>query len=63
VISQGIVERPQILLGKSLPLGEAISYWNSWIHRYPKFAKRGEGVMIILEPSQINEPPKLKGAP
>ena len=38
-----------------------ISYRNSWTHRYPEFAKRGEGLMVLLDPSQITEPPDVQG--
>jgi hypothetical protein len=40
---------------------DTISYQSSWIHRYPELAKRGEGVMAILEPNQIGERPEVKG--
>lgn len=40
---------------------DTISFRDSWIHRYPDFAKLGEGVMAILEPSQISEPPEVRG--
>ena len=38
-----------------------INYRNSWIHRHPVFAERGEGVMVILDPNQIKEPPEISG--
>jgi hypothetical protein len=40
---------------------DTISYRSSWTLRYPDFAERGEGVMAILEPSQIKEPPEIQG--
>ena len=40
---------------------DTISYRSSWTHRYPKLAERGDGVMAILEPSQISEPPEVRG--
>ena len=40
---------------------DTISYRDSWSHRYREFAKRGEGLMAILEPSQINQLPEIKG--
>jgi hypothetical protein len=40
---------------------DTITYRSSWTHRYPEFAKRGNGVMALLEPSQINEPPEIQG--
>jgi hypothetical protein len=40
---------------------DTITYRSSWTHRYPEFAKRGDGVMALLEPGQIVEPPKVQG--
>jgi hypothetical protein len=40
---------------------DTITYRRSWTHRYPEFAARGDGVMALLEPSQINEPPEIQG--
>jgi hypothetical protein len=40
---------------------DTIHYRDSWTHRYPELAQRGEGVMAILEPSQIKEPPDIQG--
>ncbi len=40
---------------------DTIYYQRSWTHRYPHLAKLGDGVMAILEPSQIGEPPDIKG--
>ena len=40
---------------------DTITYRDSWTYRYPEFVKRGEGVMVILEPSQIREPPDVQG--
>jgi hypothetical protein len=40
---------------------DTISFRHSWTHRYPEFAERGEGVMAILEPSQIKDPPEIRG--
>jgi len=40
---------------------DTITFRNTWTHRYPEFAGRGEGVLAILEPSQISEPPEVEG--
>ena len=40
---------------------DTISYSNSWIDRYPELAERGEGVLAILEPSQIKLAPDIRG--
>ncbi len=40
---------------------DIINYRGSWTHRYPELAERGDGVMVILEPSQIKEPPEIQG--
>jgi hypothetical protein len=40
---------------------DTICYRGSWIHRYPELAERGEGLMAILDPDQISEPPEIGG--
>ena len=40
---------------------DTICYRHGWTHRYPELTHRGEGVMAILEPSQIREPPEVQG--
>ena len=40
---------------------DTINYRGGWTHRYPELAERSDGVMVILEPSQIKEPPEIQG--
>lgn len=40
---------------------DTIDYRNSWIHRYPEWLERGEGVLVILDPNQITQPPDVRG--
>jgi hypothetical protein len=40
---------------------DIIRYRRGWIDRFPDLATRGEGVMAILEPNQISEPPPIQG--
>jgi hypothetical protein len=30
---------------------DTIQHTNSWIHRYPELHKRGEGLLVILDPN------------
>jgi hypothetical protein len=39
---------------------DVIDYRSSWTFRYPDFARLGEGVMVLLDPNQITEPPPIK---
>jgi hypothetical protein len=38
---------------------DTILFNASWIRRYPEFAERGEGMMAILDPNQIQEAPAI----
>lgn len=40
---------------------DTITLKNSWTHRYPELAKRGDGLLLILEPEQIKEAPDIEG--
>ncbi len=40
---------------------DTIDYRNSWIHRYPEWLERGEGVLAILDPNQIEVAPEICG--
>ena len=40
---------------------DIISYSKGLIDRYPELAERGEGVLAILEPSQITLAPDIRG--
>jgi hypothetical protein len=40
---------------------DTICFRSSWTHHYPEFAERGEGLMAILDPDQISEPPEICG--
>jgi len=40
---------------------DTIQFNSSLIHRYPEFEARGEGLMAILDPHQIQEVPEIKG--
>lgn len=40
---------------------DTITYKKSWTHRYPELLSRGEGVMVILDPTGIREAPKIQG--
>jgi hypothetical protein len=40
---------------------DIISYNETWTFRYPHLAKRGNGLMVLLDPEQINEAPDLSG--
>lgn len=39
---------------------DTIDYRNSWIYRYSEWQKRGEGVLVILDPEQIDQPPEVQ---
>jgi hypothetical protein len=41
---------------------DTILFQSTWTHRYPEFAARSEGVMAILDPSEITEAPEIQGA-
>ena len=40
---------------------DTIAFNNRWIHHYPRLAERGEGLLVILDPEQIREPPAVEG--
>jgi len=40
---------------------DTISYQEGWTHRYPEAANRGEGLLAILDPNEIREPPDIHG--
>jgi hypothetical protein len=39
---------------------DTILFEAGWIHRYPEFSERGEGVMAILDPNQIQDAPEIR---
>ena len=40
---------------------DTIQFKSSWIHRYQEFEARGEGLMAILDPDQIQVAPEIAG--
>jgi hypothetical protein len=40
---------------------DTIAYSNDLLRRYPQFTERGEGLLVILDPEEIKEPPAIKG--
>jgi hypothetical protein len=40
---------------------DLISYSNRWTHRYPDMARFGDGIMVILDPRDINDVGDLTG--
>ena len=39
---------------------DTIAHRDSWIHRYPHLAERGEGLLIILDPAEVREAPDIQ---
>lgn len=33
--------------------------FRGWIHRYPDLVARGEGILLVLDPSQISDKPNI----
>ena len=52
-------------LGLIMPIRviDTIEFKSSWTHRYPEIEARGEGVMAILDPDQIQVAPEVHGRP
>ena len=40
---------------------DVIELSSSWTHFYPEIATRGDGLLVVLEPEQIREPPEIAG--
>lgn len=40
---------------------DTIDHRKSWIHRYPEYMNRGEGVLILLDPNQISDISDISG--
>lgn len=40
---------------------DTIEHRATWTFRYPELARRGDGVLVVLDPEQINTPPDLAG--
>ncbi len=36
---------------------DVIEFRESWTHRYPEFAVRGEGILAVLDPAEVSEIP------
>jgi len=53
--------RPPVIALTMYRVIDTIAYTSGWIHRYPERAERGEGLMVILDPEMIKEPPDIRG--
>ena len=40
---------------------DTIVFRDAWLRHHPKLAERGEGILALLDPKQIREPPALQG--